>query len=307
MLFSVQAGAAIFGQDDRSYITATSPDAARGRAVAIGILNTLVKTKNDGRIDIQADSMNAYMCKDERFYRDPSIGWGCTGFLIAPRLLVTAGHCQVNQGETRNNPGDYCQVYRWLFDFQADAQGNTPIKDLDPARLYDCKRTIYAVVDEKNPYNDFALIELDRDVVGREPLVLSNDDNVSVGQSVHMVGHPLASPMKLTANAKVTKNVGEAKQYLTDLDAMDGNSGSPVFNARNEVIGILVAGTPADLFYKDPVLKCDRYNVCDENGLNCRTPTTQENTTPFYPENGALIQRLAPLKEILRQHKEGRL
>jgi hypothetical protein len=55
---------------------------------------------------------NGYtFCEGERFVDQPSPG-SCSGFLIAPDLLVTAGHCSLVQ--------DFCSKFRWVFGFEYD-------------------------------------------------------------------------------------------------------------------------------------------------------------------------------------------
>lgn len=81
-------------------------------------------------------------------------------------------------------------------------------------------------------YVDWAWVQLDRPVVGRVPLKI-DFSSVKASTELYMLGHPTGLPVKLARNAKVKKK--DHKDYFeADLDAFKGNSGSPVFNKKNE-------------------------------------------------------------------------
>jgi V8-like Glu-specific endopeptidase len=239
------ASAAIFGRDDRQTITKGSEMSVQGKATAIAVLSSLItpNSQNPETLDLETSPMNQVLCQDERFVNEPSLSYACSGFLIAPDLLVTAGHCMSNTGEVRNEPAMYCEAYSWLFDYQPNASGKVQTQGISKSRHYKCKQIIFAVKDENFPLRDFALVQLDRPVTDREPVRLSSIAP-QVGDSVSMIGYPLGLPMKLSRNAKVVRADSDRQTILTNLDAFEGNSGSAVFNSQNEIIGILVGGTP---------------------------------------------------------------
>jgi V8-like Glu-specific endopeptidase len=147
----------------------------------------------------------------------------CTAFLVAPRLMITAGHCETEI------PAD---KMRFVFGFRGEGTFRTHFKKED---VYNGVK--YVNKSEVSPV-DWALIELDRDVVGRKPLTLNRDHTIKVGDSVYLIGHPEGLPLKLAAHAKV--NGVLSSSFSADLDALKGNSGSPVFlESTHEVIGVL--------------------------------------------------------------------
>ncbi len=67
---------------------------------------------------------------------------------------------------------------------------------------------------------------------------MSNNAETQVNQNITVTGYPGDKPVATMweSKGKITYLKGEAMQY--DLSTTGGNSGSPVFNEKNEVIGI---------------------------------------------------------------------
>ena len=295
------AQSAIFGEDDRSYANASTPVYAQARATAIGILRTLSAPSSVGKLDIYVDPLSTSVCKSEKFSDDPSLTFSCSGFLVAPDLLVTAGHCEANTGkEVKNDSGGYCEVFDWLFDYSMPVSGTIDLGAVPAEHLYHCKQIIYAVSDETAPYRDYALIRLDRPVLDRAPLKLSSSASLGRNEKLSMIGYPFGTPAKWTPHGKVLYNNPSRTTFITNLDAFEGNSGSPVFNAENEVVGILIAGTPSNDFVEDSVAKCSTYNRCNKNGENCMLPDKDTSQFPGYQSVGSEVSRIAPIVELLK-------
>ncbi|MCC6137424.1 MAG: trypsin-like peptidase domain-containing protein, partial [Bdellovibrionaceae bacterium] len=270
-IFSSSSLAAIFGIDNRVSLLPESPNNIYGRSTAVAVLSSLIEPDSaDGTTyQLLTDSLEDYLCKDQRFYNMKSLAYACSGFLVAPDLIVTAGHCMVNTGTAENEEDMYCDAYGWLFDYQLNKDGSVQTTKIPADKYYRCKKIIFAV-NKNNPSTDYALVQLDRPVTDRKPLTL-NPDTVKQGQFVSMIGYPMGMPMVRASSASVMLNLEEYGSFVTNLDAFDGNSGSAVFNAKNEVIGILIAGTPAegllDVVGEDS--SCSRYTKCDNFGKNC--------------------------------------
>lgn len=294
------AMAAIFGDDNRVDITPDSPMAELGRSTAIALLSTNQEIQADGRLRLLTDRIDGRLCKDERFSNQESLQYACSGFLIAPDILLTAGHCQVNVGEVRNEPELYCKAYDWLFDFQVSDKGEIQTSDVSMDRLYHCKRTIYAINEEHAPYRDFAIVQLDRPVTGRKPFQLATGAT-GLGDSVAMIGYPMGLPMKFADHARVIFNNPQAMSFITNLDSIEGNSGSGVFNANHEIVGIMIGGTPVMSTVDDKTNKCERVNRCDDNAQNCTLPDTDPKKLPAsFQATGSEVQRIGPVIEMLK-------
>lgn len=295
--------AAIFGVDDRVSVAPGSFKSDLARSTAVGVLAPLVEESSPGRLRLQVDRASSFLCSDQRFADETSLAYACSGFLVAPDLLVTAGHCMVNGGETRDEEGMYCEAYQWLFDYAHDAEGKVPVDGLPAENLYRCKKIIYAVSDEGAPWRDYALIQLDRPVAGRKPLRLASGP-LPKSSRLHMIGHPLGLPAKVSRGARVLVDQPERQSFITTLDAFEGNSGSAVFNSKDEVVGILIGGTPTTGLIDDRAASCGRVNTCREDGTGCDVPERDTAVFAGFQRIGSEVQRIAPLEALIRAHQE---
>lgn len=303
ILVTLVSAAAIFGSDDRSYIELSlssgtgSKDQILAQSIAIAVLSPNRQLNLDGTYNLLVEQQP--FCSDEKFAQDVSLSYACTGFLIAPDVLVTAGHCVYaannENEEIRHESGKACEIFTWLFDFQINAKGEVQTQNIPEANFAKCKEIIYAVQNEAAPFLDFAIIKLDRSL-NRPFLKLSKKEPV-LNENVYSIGYPFGTPAKLSSNARVSLSNPDRQSFLTTLDVFYGNSGSPVFNSENEVIGILVAGTPSANTVQDHNNQCERFNRCDEDGLNCFESDEDTSIFPNYQGVGSEVQRLAPLKE----------
>ena len=161
-------------------------------------------------------------------FRDQPIGAHCTSFLVAPDIIVTAGHCL---------DGINLLNKRFIFGFRVDEKGKYPRRVLTK-NIYAPKKIISRVLSKYGA--DYAVIRLDRKVEGITPLKLAKT-NVKKGEWVYVLGHPCGLPLKYAPCGKVV-NTSSSTYFIATVDTFGGNSGSPVFNDKNEVVGILVRG-----------------------------------------------------------------
>lgn len=304
MAFPTQA--ALFGPDNRSPIHEGTSLFQFSRSTAVAVLSSNIEDAGPGRKKLNVESLSGLVCKEEKFSQEVSLAYACTGFLVGPDLLVTAGHCAVNVGESRNETETYCQAFSWLFDYRAGPSGKVNINDIPAMNHYKCKKTIFAVRDEKAPHRDFALIQLDRKVTGRLPYKLSTSVP-KVNDKLFMMGHPMGTPLKLSPDARVLLNDLTRESMITNLDAFEGNSGSPVFNQNKEVVGILIGGTPSGSLIEDPVRKCHTYNRCDENGENCQQSDRDTSIFPGFQRVGSEVQKIQSVIETIEKYKKNEI
>jgi len=184
------------------------------------------------------------LCPEVRYHSEPSISY-CSGFLVAPDLVVTAGHCLHDQKG--------CQETAVLFDYHS--------RTVNSNDVYYCKDLVYGV----DSHRDFAFLRLDRPVRGRKPIRIEDYNEPSVGDSLVMIGHPSGLPQKITVGGMVRRTT---KYHIkASIDAFEYNSGSPVFERRSmKFAGILVAGE--EDFEKDQERQCKVLKVCAQDG--CR-------------------------------------
>ncbi len=178
---------------------------------------------------VEATRNGVTFCDGERFVDQPNPGM-CSGFLIGPDLLVTAGHCVEVPG--------FCEEFRWVFGFVTGPEGAARIRERD---VYSCKRVVSNLL--SMPLGlDYAIIQLDRPVVERAPVTIAEDSRLTEADPLFVVGSPSGLPLKVAGGASVRKNT-HPFYFSANLDTFQGNSGSGVYNAlTGKAEGILVRG-----------------------------------------------------------------
>lgn len=207
-------------------------------------------------------------CPDERFANQNTLPV-CTGFLVAPDILVTAGHCMEEQFA--------CKRYRWVFDF------DNKTEKIAKNNVYKCEEILEMKL--KTTFGkllDYAVIKLNRSVFERPslPFRRTGTGRVGLGTPLTVIGHPSGLPLKTADNASVKgwngvekllflRSIYQRRFYFNaNLDTFGGNSGSPVFNAiTGEVEGILIEG--AEDFEEDKERGCLRSRV--KSGITLTT------------------------------------
>lgn len=175
------------------------------------------------------------LCKDERFSDQPSAVI-CSGFLVAPDILVTAGHCIPTQ--------ESCEEMSWVFDYKIKEKTNRADVMIPKSKVYKCSKVIDARLEmlDNGDKKDYAVVKLDRPVRDRAPLQYRTKGAIKTGDGIFVIGHPSGLPTKVAGDASVFTNT-MAGYFETNLDTFGGNSGSAVFNASTGTIeGILVRG-----------------------------------------------------------------
>jgi V8-like Glu-specific endopeptidase len=168
---------------------------------------------------------------------------------VAPNVVLTAGHCIINQRD--------CNDTRFVFDAYYQKPGKFQYS-VPASRVRECKRIIKRY--NKRSGLDFALLELDRPMRGRSPVPLSV--RTTVTSQVFMIGHPLGLPAKYSGPARIFKET--ELEWLTDLDSSAGNSGSPVFDMfTGNLVGILTAGEDEDFDSTPNVCHTSKYCTTD--------------------------------------------
>lgn len=246
----------IYGEDNRVDAFASTNASFRELAKSTAAMFT----DGDARRGLFADSINLKgdslaergVCASERFAKQKA-GALCSGFLVSPTTLVTAGHCIQDLKD--------CRKHKWVFDYKVDSDRQFEV-EVSKNSVYKCK----SIINQKlTKTNDFAYIELDRPVTDRQPLKIRTSGKPAVGDELVVIGHPSGLPTKIADGAKVRSLKGEF--FVANLDSFGGNSGSAVFNVTTEEVeGILVRGE-AD-YMKKPGSNCKKPFTCKDDA--CR-------------------------------------
>ena len=191
-----------------------------------------------------------YLCPSEPFY-EQGVAAFCSGFLVTPNIIVTAGHCIYSQED--------CERTKFVFGYGIHTPLHNPtIVGSDD--VYSCQKLIHSEMGIDG--SDYAVVQLDRDVVGRTPLQIRRSGVIAVNSSLVVVGHPSGLPTKVADGAKVRSLSGA--YFVSNLDTYAGNSGSAVFNDVSGVVeGILVRGETDYVF--DRKNDCNLSNRCLED------------------------------------------
>lgn len=207
-----------------------------------------------GKVLFDSQTLNDYiqmkygpsLCEGEKFKEQVAVG-NCSGFLVAPDILVTAGHCYAS---------NECDTYDWVFNYKTARAGDKTVT-VNENDVYNCKE----VIAHETFGKDFAVIRLDRPVKGVTPLKVAKK-TPGVGTSLVLIGHPSGLPTKIADGATVQKVISTG--FKANVDSFGGNSGSAVFNDKTgEVVGILVNG--ADDYSIDSAVGCVRVAKLSQN------------------------------------------
>ena len=223
----------IYGTDDRQDVfQVTDPTSLNDIDTVVSLFDASdVVDNGDGTSTLKTQNFRAAqnLCPAERFGEQP-IGCFCSGFLVAPDIIATAGHC-VNAGNVRN--------VRFVFGFRM-LDAATAQTQIDNSEIYSGVSLLGR--EEVATGADWALVRIDRAVSNHALTSIRREGKVGDEQVVHVIGHPVGLPTKFAGGAAVRDNQPSAF-FIANLDTYGGNSGSPVFNSDTHVVeGILVRG-----------------------------------------------------------------
>lgn len=262
----------IYGNDDRIDVYKTDDARLKTLAdstVALYRSGDVAVTGDVAQLPTQSFGERLGMCKSEPFADQP-IGAFCSGSLVAPDVIMTAGHCVPS-------PED-CAGVKFVFGFTIAKEGQDPTK-VAAADVYGCKELIGRQQD--NAGADWALVRLDRRVAGHQPLKLNVGGKIDKGAPVLVIGHPVGLPTKIAGGAHV-RDSSNPGFFVANLDTYGGNSGSAVFNAETGLVeGILVRGEQ-DFTY-DSTQQCRVSNRCADDGCRGEDVTKIINVSDKIP------------------------
>jgi hypothetical protein len=235
----------IYGVDDRKdYFEEHNKQYIKAVKSTVALFKSnQVKDMGDGTSELKVRNFGEAfnLCSDEKF-RDQPVGSFCSGFLVAPDIIATAGHC-VNDSDLN------LKDTRFVFGYKMNNPGE-PNTRINNSEIYKGERIIGKEL-ESGRGRDWALIKLDRPVENLEehtPLRVRREGKISDDTPCLCIGYPSGLPVKIAGGAAVRDNSNDA-YFIANCDTYAANSGSSVFNAKTEdqqetplVEGILVRG-----------------------------------------------------------------
>lgn len=257
----------IYGNDDRLDLYQVENTRLREAADSTVALFQASQVSATGALSVRPYGTGMSLCPDEPFYEQVN-GAFCSGSLIAPDVIMTAGHCIRSESA--------CQGTKFVFGFAVKSKGVNPTS-VPPGEVYGCKKLIASEVVGTGA--DYALVKLDRPVTNHRPLKFNRAGDPANGTPVLVIGHPAGLPVKIAGGSKV-RDASPGGYFVANLDTYGGNSGSAVFNATNlNVEGILVRGEN-DYVWRG---SCRVSQVCADDGCRGEDVTKMSSVLPHIP------------------------
>lgn len=225
----------IFGEDNRQEAFEQSKGTV-GQRIAAGTVALVDASRLDltepSQVKFESTTLGERLnlCADERYRSQPSLAH-CSGTLIAPDLVLTAGHC-IDAAS--------CASTKILLGYQM--QDSAMLSPMSQEQVYSCSEVVVRSFDS---VLDFAIIRLERAAQGVVlapvkvgPLPLPK------GKELVVAGYPSGIPLKVAGGATVLDGRERSGDFfMADLDAFPGNSGGGVYTADSgELAGVLVRG-----------------------------------------------------------------
>lgn len=192
---------------------------------------------------------DAPLCSNTKFYGQPrGEGLACTAFLVAPDMVATAQHCLTEWGWSWSD-------WRLVFGYQYDSLG------LLPTRVP--TKDVYTPVEVVGQSPDWAVLRLDREVPTWRPVFALDkvgrpDDSQfrEFVRSVVAIGYGEGLPLKVSPNSNATTRGDD--YFMTFVDILPGNSGSPILDVDNALVRGILSGQYVDDYVWDATASCYR-------------------------------------------------
>lgn len=252
----------IYGEDDRRDYYAVDAVMRTFAESTVALFSDTAVSKDmvSGTYRLDGRTLkDKFNLRDSETFGEQPVGAFCSGVLVGADLVLSAGHC------FKPDPrGGSCARVKLVFGYAVSRAGEMPIS-FPEANVYSCKEILVQRVQDKEmnfscrgetcssaPVTvdgpDYALIRLDRKAAGRLPLAINRGAFLDTLAPLAVIGYPSGLPVKVAAGGSV-RSVSANGYFTAELDAFEGNSGSPVFNTRTlKIEGILARGG-ADYVY----------------------------------------------------------
>ena len=278
---SSQVGKGIYGKDDRQdYYQASGT--RRMLADSTVAFFKAGQVAADGKLALKNYGAELNLCESEAF-RDQPMGAFCSGALVAPDLVMTAGHCIKSSYD--------CSGTKMVFGYSVKSAGRNPDR-VAPSEVYSCKSIVTRDQQVRGP--DYALIKLDRPVANHEPLPINRGAAVTEGARLFVIGHPVGLPVKVAGGASV-RRVPSPGYFVANLDTYGGNSGSAVFNEATGLIeGILVRGGADFQLMESFFSRCNQSVKVGDSGGRGEDVTSVSVLSRFIPLPGQEARPVDP-------------
>ena len=177
----------IYGDDDRVDIIDAVDERFKLWAGSTLAQMSPTKWNDDLLLDSTTSGEDLSLCSQEKFSEQINPA-RCSGFLVAPNVVVTAGHCVTSESD--------CANYSWVTDF---VEG---VDILKASQIFKCKKVLKQSVEDDSGL-DYAVIELDRSILDRKYFKGQVSSQIKIGTELVVIGHPSGLPTKVADGASV--------------------------------------------------------------------------------------------------------
>jgi hypothetical protein len=257
------AQAIVYGQDNRiDLYQADDRFAQLARDTVVALISPeLLHQRQDGSYSVDAPVYGEAqsLCPGERFSEQPAAA-SCSGVLVAPDVVATAGHCLTVYPDGRPD----CTQNRYVFGFGL-ASGTAPIT-LAADDVFNCSDVLgrIATPSDSPCHFDVVLLRLDRPVKAASSYAAFRSKPVEEGEGVVVIGFTAGLPVKIDEGARVIDARRDQGDYFTlSSDTFAVSSGSAVFDADGDLVGLFSRGRRD---YDQDDAGCQRVNRDDDVG-----------------------------------------
>src|SRR5918994_1838889 len=190
----------IYGVDDRQDVFQITDQAILNDADSVVILCDQGEVVDNGNgtstLQTQNFGTSRNLCATEPFRDQPTTGL-CSGFLVAPDIIATAGHCVDASNVTTR---------RFVFGYRMRKTNGAPT-----ARTVINNTEIYRgvnIIGRQLISNgaDWALVRIDRPVTNHRVVRIRRGGQIENDEDLHVIGHPVGLPTKVAGGTEVRDN-----------------------------------------------------------------------------------------------------
>lgn len=188
----------------------------------------------DGGVDVAVSSLRGtyqFCDVDIPFGQEPVLA-ECSGVLVAPDLVLTAGHCV--------DSAEQCASHYVVFNYAVNREGALMLRASD---IFECGEVLAREVSEwgATEVYDHALLRLASEA-RRRRRVRVRTSPLETGESVVLLGNGQGLPTKIDEGVVISPGEKARDFFAAQIDNFEKGSGSPVFDLDGRLLGIAVRG-----------------------------------------------------------------